>query len=86
MMGAAMPMLANVGVRPMAVVEAPIITSVVTMIGLRPIRSPKWANTTPPSGRAANPTANTPNPAMVPASGLSEGKKRRLSASGARKP
>ena len=32
------------------------------------------------------PTANTPKPAMVPASGLSDGKNRRLSASGARKP
>ena len=79
-------MVANVGVSPMAVVEAPIITSVVTMIGLRPMRSPKCANTTPPSGRAANPIANTPKPAMVPAAGLSDGKNRRLSASGARKP
>jgi hypothetical protein len=84
--GAAMPMLSNVGISPIAVVDAPISTSVATIIGLRPTRSPKWAKTTPPSGRAAKPTANTPKPAMVPASGLSVGKNRRLSASGARNP
>ena len=86
MIGAAMPTVANVGVRPIAVVDAPISTSVETMIGLRPMRSPKCAKTTPPSGRAANPTAKTPKPAIVPASGLSDGKNRRLSASGARNP
>ena len=34
----------------------PIISSAMTSIFLRPIRSPKWPKTTPPSGRAANPT------------------------------
>ena len=38
--GAATPMVSNVGVSPIAVVEAPIMMSVVTMIGLRPMRSP----------------------------------------------
>ena len=60
--------------------------SVDTMIGLRPTRSPKCAKNTPPSGRAAKPTANTPNTAIVPASGLSDGKNRVLKTSGPRKP
>ena len=81
-----MPICSKVGVSPISVVEAPMRISVETMMGLRPTRSPKCAKNTPPIGRAANPTANTPNPAMVPASGLSDGKNRALNATGVRKP
>ena len=38
----------------------PMIISDVTSIDLRPMRSPKWPKTMPPSGRAAKPTAKVP--------------------------
>ncbi len=41
-------------------------TSVSTSIDFRPIRSPKWPMTTPPSGRATKPTAYVPKAARVP--------------------
>lgn len=44
------------------------------MIFLRPKRSATKPKTTPPSGRATNPTAKTASAFNVDASGLSEGK------------
>ena len=58
----------------MSVVATPIVTSVVTSVALRPIRSPRWPKTTPPMGRARNPTANVANAASVPVSDETFGK------------
>ncbi|VBM27181.1 Uncharacterised protein [Burkholderia pseudomallei] len=58
----------------MHTVAAPIIASVVISAFLRPIRSPRWPNTTPPSGRAKKPTANVPNEAIVLTNGSPDGK------------
>ncbi len=55
--GAATPIVAYVGSRPIAKVATPIIISATTSIFLRPTRSPKCPNTTPPSGRATKPRA-----------------------------
>ena len=44
-----------------------MISSVVVKVRLRPIRSPKCPNTTPPTGRAKNATANVENEATRPA-------------------
>jgi hypothetical protein len=41
----------------MANVAPPIMSSEMTSSFLRPIRSPKWPNTSAPMGRAAKPTA-----------------------------
>jgi hypothetical protein len=57
-----------------------------TSIGLRPIRSPKWANTAPPIGRAMKPTANEPNAASVPVTGSNAGKNTSLNTSAAAVP
>jgi hypothetical protein len=35
-------------------VEMPMVSRAATSVVLRPIRSPKWPNTTAPSGRAKN--------------------------------
>jgi hypothetical protein len=53
---------------------------------LRPTRSPKWPNTIPPIGRAANPTPNVANAASVPAAGLNVGKNCALKISAAAAP
>jgi hypothetical protein len=53
----------------MSVVAAPMTTSVVTRTTRRPYLSPMCPNSTAPSGRAAQPTPNVANAAMVPASG-----------------
>ena len=55
--GAVTPMAAYDGSSPIATVAAPIMMIDTTSIFLRPTRSPKWPNTTPPSGRATNPSA-----------------------------
>ena len=52
-----MPIEAYVGSSPIAKVATPIISSETTSIFLRPTRSPKCPNTTPPSGRATKPSA-----------------------------
>src|SRR5450830_556306 len=52
----------------------PIMTTVMTSMRLRPRRSPKCPNTTPPSGRNRKPTPKVPNAASVPSVGLSAGK------------
>lgn len=60
--------------RPMSVDPMPIITNETTSVALRPIRSPKCPNTSPPTGRAMNPTAKVLKAASVPAVGLRLGK------------
>ena len=50
--GAAMPMLAWVGSRPISRVGTAISSTLSMNMRLRPMRSPKWAMTMPPSGRA----------------------------------
>ena len=49
--GATTPIASNVGIRPMHTDTVPIIMSVMNSIDLRPMRSPKWPNRTPPIGR-----------------------------------
>lgn len=51
-----------------------MIKSVATSIFLRPRRSPKWPKTTPPRGRATNPTAKVPSAASTPAVEEARGK------------
>ena len=51
------------------------ISMVSARLRLRPIRSPMWPNTIPPTGRMTNPTANVANASSVPTSELSPGKK-----------
>ncbi|MNT69841.1 hypothetical protein D3C72_2081830 [compost metagenome] len=58
----------------MPTVTMPIISKVMTSDFLRPIRSPTWPKTMPPTGRAKKPTAKVPNAAMVLNRLLSEGK------------
>ncbi len=69
-----MPIDACVGRQPIRNVATPMIMSEVTSIALRPMRSPKCPKITPPSGRAAKPTANVPKAESVPISGLEPGK------------
>ena len=52
----------------------PMIISERTSIFLRPSRSPKWPKTTPPRGRATNPTPKVANASTVPRNGLASGK------------
>ena len=67
-------------------VANPISKSDQTSIGFRPILSPKWAKTTPPKGRAMNPTEKVANAASVPVSGAKFGKKSWLKTSAAAVP
>ena len=60
--------------------------SVTTSTLLRPSLSPKWPKTTPPSGRATNPTAYVANASSVPTSGSKPGKKILLKTSAAAVP
>jgi hypothetical protein len=50
--GAASPIWSYVGSRPIANVAAPMISSVMISIFLRPTRSPMWPNSSAPKGRA----------------------------------
>lgn len=74
--GAQMPMVSYVGSRPTAKVAAPIPHNVVTSVVFRPMVSPRWPKTKPPSGRAMKPMPKVANEARVPANGLRLGKKR----------
>ena len=51
-----------------------MVTREMTSIFLRPTRSPKWPNTTPPTGRARNPTPRVAKDSSAPMSGLVLGK------------
>lgn len=73
--GARTPIVPVVGSRPMASVEKPISSSVVTSVPLRPRRSPKWPNSTDPNGRATKATPNVASASAVPAAAPSSGKK-----------
>ena len=53
---------------------------------LRPMRSPKWPQMMPPTGRARNPTANELNAASVPMKGSAPGKNAVLRTSAAAVP
>ena len=55
--GASSPTLAYVGRQPIATVEPPISSSVMTSIALRPMRSPKWPKIAAPTGRKRKPDA-----------------------------
>ena len=72
--GAAMPMLAKLGSRPMATVAPPMLSSVASSMALRPTRSPKWPQTTAPKGRATNPVAEVAKASSVPVAGSCAGK------------
>jgi hypothetical protein len=72
-----MPTWLYVGSSPIRKVAIPIIRRVMTNIDLRPMRSPKWPQTMPPMGRAANPTAKVPNAASVPVRESNVGKNSR---------
>ena len=73
--GAMTPMVANVGVRPMPRVAALMRITAVDRAALRPLRSPYWPKSSPPTGRARKPTAKTAKVAKRLAVGSSEGKK-----------
>jgi hypothetical protein len=75
MIGAATPIVAALGNRPTATVDAPIDVSVRISVRLRPSRSPRCPKSTAPSGRARNATANVAMAATVPAAAPSAGKK-----------
>ncbi len=60
-----------------------MIIIVTTSIGLRPSRSPRWPNSTPPIGRVMKPAANVVNAASVPVSGSNFGKNSELKTSAA---
>jgi hypothetical protein len=53
----------------------PISSSEPTSTGLRPIRSPRYPPTMPPTGRTAKPIPNVANDNRVPDNGSEDGKK-----------
>ncbi len=59
----------------MSSVEAPISISEATSVDFRPIRSPKWPNTTAPTGRAKKASPKLMKLSISCADGDSEGKK-----------
>ena len=73
--GAAMPMDAKPGSRPIANVAKPIRTMVITKVYLRPTRSPRRPKTTAPSGRTAKPAAKLSKVKMNAAAGFTPEKK-----------
>ena len=64
--GAQTPMLASLGMHPMANVPSAISTIVVASTLLRPMRSASGPKNSPPIGRIRNATAKSPNVAIVP--------------------
>ena len=72
--GAAMPMAAYVGSRPMATVDNPIVSSAATRVALRPMRSPKWPNRAEPTGRAKNASAKVASDCSLAVCGSPAGK------------
>jgi hypothetical protein len=67
-------MVLKAGNSPTRRVAQPISSRVITSI-VRPILSPKWPNTTPPTGQATKPNPKVANEASVPAKRLNCGKK-----------
>ena len=74
MIGAAMPIAAYVGTRPMAAVARPTPSKTVTMIFLRPSRSASAPNSAAPPGRIKMLTANEANTRARLSVSLSAGK------------
>lgn len=75
MIGAATPIVAAPGSKPIRSVEIPISNRVEISVFLRPMRSPKCPNNIAPTGRAMKATAKVANDATVPAVAPSAGKK-----------
>ena len=72
--GARVPTWAAVGNAPIRAVAPPISSMVRARLRLRPIRSPIWPNTKPPTGRMTKPTANVANANNVPTVEVCDGK------------
>lgn len=62
------------GSSPMSPVTTLISVTVMSRLRLRPMRSPRWPNTTAPSGRARKPIANEAKAASVATAGSSVAK------------
>ena len=75
--GAATPIVAYVGSRPISTLATAIVISAARNAFFRPARSPKWPHRTPPIGRARNPTPSTANDASRPANSSPCGKNSR---------
>ena len=73
--GAARPIWAYPGSRPINAVAIPMSKRVAISVDFRPTRSPNQPKKAPPMGRARKPTKLVVNAAMVPATGSSSGKK-----------
>ncbi len=58
-----------------------MISMVSARLRLRPIRSPMWPKTRPPTGRMTNPTAKVANASKVPTNELALGKNSLLNTS-----
>jgi hypothetical protein len=58
----------------MSTVEVPMVSSAVTSVALRPMRSPKCPNSADPMGRAKNARANVAKDCKVAVAGSSFGK------------
>ena len=52
----------------------PMVSSAVTSVALRPMRSPKWPNSAEPIGRAMNASANVASDCRVAVDGSRVGK------------
>src|SRR4029453_6572784 len=74
--GARKPMVAYVGSRPTAAVEAPITTIVIRNVYLRPTRSPIRPKNRAPKGRTRKPAAYATKEDSSAAAALPGGKKR----------
>jgi hypothetical protein len=72
--GAAAPMVEDVGRQPMSTVHTPMVVRVMTSMGLRPSLSPKWPTTSPPSGRERKPAPKVRKATRVPVRGSRSGK------------
>ena len=59
----------------MPTVARPMMVSVMTSVFLRPMRSPMWANTTPPTGRIRKASAKEASDSIWLATGSADGKK-----------
>src|SRR2546421_10360836 len=84
--GAARPIWAYPGSRPIKTVAIPMSRRVAISVDLRPTRSPNQPKKAPPIGRARQPSKLDVNDEMVAATGPSVGKKRFGKEVAARKP
>ena len=74
-MGAAMPQRLYPGSSPMPTVAQDMRSMAMMNTGRRPNLSPKWLNTTPPTGRTTYPTAKAAKAFSSPVVGSADGKK-----------